>query len=414
MPFPNKQERVVFLLYVLWAFAGVGGCVNHLSGDGASQDDEGAEAVYGREELLSLWTSDGEWLLSPPLDAPDGVSRVGVWVELEEEAPFPHIEARSAEGAQSGAWLKVEPTFSEGDTHVGIVDVPIGDGAQLRIRRDEAMRIREIRWNAVIPEIPSEESGEELGESRMALSRELSDMGIVTREAWGARRTRCSERDGTKVRFSIHHTVTPASDPLRRVRSIQAYHMDSRGWCDIGYHFLIGYDGTIYEGRPLHLLGTHTAYHNSQTIGISFIGCFHSSGCNGFGPNRPSEAMIEAGGRLLGRLAEIYGISLNRHTVRGHREFSYNDTSCPGDYMMARMNDLVAIGRAAQGGVGSPPPSSPPPSSSGRSCRHSYGGIYVDRGCSNSYQCCDGTWRSRGACGACVCVDPWGERGCGR
>lgn len=50
---------------------------------------------------------------------------------------------------------------------------------------------------------------------------------------------------------------------------------------------------------------------------------------------------------------------------------------------------------------------------SGASCTHSYDGIYADKACSASYQCCDGTWRDRGACGACACVEETGTMGCG-
>ena len=33
------------------------------------------------------------------------------------------------------------------------------------------------------------------------------------------------------------------------MKGIQNYHMDSRGWSDIGYNFLVGEDGRIYEVR---------------------------------------------------------------------------------------------------------------------------------------------------------------------
>ncbi|MBU1432667.1 polysaccharide deacetylase family protein [Myxococcota bacterium] len=46
-------------------------------------------------------------------------------------------------------------------------------------------------------------------------------------------------------------------------------------------------------------------------------------------------------------------------------------------------------------------------------CGHNNGGVYQSGGCSNSYQCCDGVWRlGQGACGACVCLDAWGQEGC--
>lgn len=61
---------------------------------------------------------------------------------------------------------------------------------------------------------------------------------------------------------------------------------------------------------------------------------------------------------------------------------------------------------------GAPPPDDPG-DPAGASCLHSYGGTYADRACSRSYQCCDGTWRDRGACGDCACVEETGEVGCG-
>jgi len=51
----------------------------------------------------------------------------------------------------------------------------------------------------------------------------------------------------------IHHTVTPActtqADCCARMRAMQNFHMNTNGWLDIGYNFLIGEDGRAYEGR---------------------------------------------------------------------------------------------------------------------------------------------------------------------
>lgn len=42
------------------------------------------------------------------------------------------------------------------------------------------------------------------------------------------------------------------------VRQIQTFHIESRGWFDIGYNFLIGGDGAAYEGRGWKTEGAHT------------------------------------------------------------------------------------------------------------------------------------------------------------
>ena len=45
-----------------------------------------------------------------------------------------------------------------------------------------------------------------------------------------------------------------------------------KGWDDIGYSFLIGGDGPIYEGRGWDKKGAHTYCYNQQGYGIGFIG----------------------------------------------------------------------------------------------------------------------------------------------
>jgi hypothetical protein len=399
---------------LLLCAAACAGCVNRFGeGETPTQGDNIAEVSIFGEGMFSDWTVEGDWLVSPRLDAPDGVTRVGVLVELTEAGELPAMEARSLDGDLGGAWSTVTSSWGEEDTHVGIADLGVGDGATLRILASETARIRTLRWNAVIPEVHDGESGEDLGSTRDALRSELSGIGITSREAWGARATRCTSRDSSRVRFAIHHTVSGSTDPRRQVRGIQNYHMDSRGWCDVGYHFLIGIDGTIYEGRPLHLLGAHVASNNTGNIGISFVGCFHTSGCAGLGPSHPPDAMINAAGRLIGTLSRLYGISVSTSTVKGHRDHPGQSTTCPGDNLRARIGDIISIGRSSTLGGGSPAPApAPSPAPSGGSCRHTYGGTYGDQACSASYQCCDGAWRSRGACGGCSCVEASGERGC--
>ena len=61
-------------------------------------------------------------------------------------------------------------------------------------------------------------------------------------------------------------------------------------WSDIGYSFVIGGDGRIYEGRGWGRVGAHTKGQNSVSYGIGFIGNFMTS--------NPSAAMITAYERL--------------------------------------------------------------------------------------------------------------------
>jgi len=54
------------------------------------------------------------------------------------------------------------------------------------------------------------------------------------------------------------------------------------------------------------------------------------------------------------------------------------------------------------------------PVMAGRSCTHSYGGVYDHLGCSAAYQCVDGSWVSRSMFTMCGCVEPTGTMGCRR
>ena len=402
------------------------GCTAQL-GDGEFHGHNSQEMQVSLDELDGSWHREGEWLVSPVLPAPDGASRVGVFLGTVDPGSMPTVQARPLDGAvPAGDWVDVSETWGEVDDHVGIAELgTTADGAQLRIRQTDADLLRHFRWNAVIPEVNAELDsaagdlgGGDLGGSREALRSELSALGIVTRESWGARRTRCSSRNASKTRMAIHHTVTGSSNPERQVRGIQRYHMDSRGWCDVGYHFLVGIDGTIYEGRPLELRGAHVGGQNTGNIGISFVGCFNSSGCSRLGPTRPSDASIQAAGQLVGALSRIYGISINTTRVKGHRDHSGASTSCPGSYLYSRLDEIRSIGRtggASPTPTPTPTPSPTPTPTEGASCGHSYGGTYANTACSAGYQCCDGRWRVRGSsssCGSCLCVEESGRTGC--
>lgn len=44
--------------------------------------------------------------------------------------------------------------------------------------------------------------------------------------------------------------------------------MDTNGWNDIGYSFLVGEDGNVYEGRGFDRVGAHTLGHNTVALGF--------------------------------------------------------------------------------------------------------------------------------------------------
>ncbi len=319
--------------------------VAHEPAEAAHGDHVPQEALSGTN-LRARWSPDGEFMRSGVLDAHDGATRVGLLMELETGAPVPAMEARGLDAAgEPGPWLPLEVTWQEDTQLVARVDLEMDAvGGQLRMTDTDG--VASLIWEAVVPEVsavvddtPAIEGGE-VGSTRAALRSDLAAVGVVSREEWGARSTSCSSNTD-KYRMAIHHTVTPAtSDPAVRVRGIQNFHIDSRGWCDIGYHFLVSLDGRMWEGRPLSQLGTHVGGQNTGNIGISYIGCFQNSGCNDWTPFTPPDAMIDAGATLVREMSRIYGITVNATNVKGHRDHAGASTSCPGDNLHALLPQI--------------------------------------------------------------------------
>lgn len=100
-------------------------------------------------------------------------------------------------------------------------------------------------------------------------------------------------------------------------RGIDRVHK-ARGWKGIGYHFVILEDGTIERGRPLEQIGAHVSGHNSNTIGICYIGGLDESG-------EPADTRTdEQKDALLWLLTSLrkYLPGGGKLTIKGHRDYS--------------------------------------------------------------------------------------------
>lgn len=140
---------------------------------------------------------------------------------------------------------------------------------------------------------------------------------IIPRSAWGARSPREIQTVSWVKRtgFVVHHSDGPET---QSVRAIQNFHMDTRGWSDIGYNFLIDYRGNVYEGRGWDRVGAHATGYNTATIGVCVIGNYMNK--------LPAAPALVSLIQLYGMAEHMKGAKL---ALFGHREVGKTD--CPGD-----------------------------------------------------------------------------------
>jgi N-acetylmuramoyl-L-alanine amidase len=68
----------------------------------------------------------------------------------------------------------------------------------------------------------------------------------------------------------VHCSATPEGKDYT-VATIREWHL-ARKFNDIGYHYVIYRDGSINKGRSEDIAGAHCTGHNSNSIGICYIG----------------------------------------------------------------------------------------------------------------------------------------------
>lgn len=118
----------------------------------------------------------------------------------------------------------------------------------------------------------------------------------------------------------VHCTANTATSKIS-LQDIRNFHIQKRGWSDIGYHFVIFADGRVEKGRPVQLSGAHCKGHNSHSIGIAYIGGILKDGTPADTRTfKQKQAII----KLIKQLKLAYP-SITR--VSGHRD--YANKACP-------------------------------------------------------------------------------------
>jgi hypothetical protein len=139
----------------------------------------------------------------------------------------------------------------------------------------------------------------------------------------------------------IHHTEgAPSLGKAKAVvKDIQSFHMNGRGWSDIGYNFLNMVDGTLIEGRYGSLAeaikgnsvrGAHAGTNEGNiSPGVSNEGNFMTVSMD--------SAQWNSLVNMCAALCE--SCDIDPTMIRGHRDFV--PTDCPGKWLYDQLPRLI-------------------------------------------------------------------------
>jgi len=119
----------------------------------------------------------------------------------------------------------------------------------------------------------------------------------------------------------VIHCAYTTPDMDIGVEEIRDWHVNDRGWSDVGYHFIIRRDGIIELGRDLWRQGAHEPQVNERSVAICLVG--------GMGEDETPENNFT--GPQWSSLAFSVNFLLAMYPgsrVAGHNEFR-DDKECP-------------------------------------------------------------------------------------
>lgn len=150
----------------------------------------------------------------------------------------------------------------------------------------------------------------------------------------------------------IHHSAgfTNYNDYQWVVNYYWDLHVNTNGWSDIGYNWLVDPNGVVYEGRGSGNLGAHFSCLNGGTIGICVIGNYMTNTVNPLALSSLKElALWEACQHNIAIAdSSLHGTSnLVLKHLSAHRDANSatvgcpKGTACPGDLLYAIIDSLA-------------------------------------------------------------------------
>lgn len=157
---------------------------------------------------------------------------------------------------------------------------------------------------------------------------------LVTRREWGAAAPRSRTALRTPKGNTAHYEgptmgTFPHAECASRVRGIQAFHMNTRGWADIAYSSVFCGHGSVFEGR---WLGVRTAAQGTNEGNAT-----HYAHCFLGGQGDPLTAEARA---AFKDILSFFRANGSGPELRPHR--FWHSTACPGDPLLGLIEEKLA------------------------------------------------------------------------
>jgi hypothetical protein len=182
---------------------------------------------------------------------------------------------------------------------------------------------------------------------------------MITRAQWCGGSASCTQVNATytptyinPTHVVIHHGASPDTYTSGQtvVQSYYNYHVNTLGWTDIGYNYLVDKSGNFFQGRHnpdianSDVRGAHAGNANSGSIGINFPGNADVTIATSIQMQRVSEILAwwfdKKGWDPLSSASmqtQAFGV-LTLPRINGHRDVG--QTACPGNDLYGRLVNL--------------------------------------------------------------------------
>jgi len=155
---------------------------------------------------------------------------------------------------------------------------------------------------------------------------------------WGQRQPKCSTPNpisSGSILF-VHYSASDGSgidkkgEPIATMKNLQNFHMDTRGWCDIAYSYVviqprgIFKKPLIFKGRGFGEVPASQEGYNTGNMSVCVVADSN---------DRIKRSTVRALGYIVRRCPGA--------RVEGHRDV--NSTDCPGDLLYSKVPKLDGI-----------------------------------------------------------------------